>query len=188
MKFTDDTKQVKEFSDGNWFAFGVHKVQIVSIGLDKTDDGKEFVEVEVVGENGEEDKARVWFTTEKAANFSFNVLRQIYVHNAPDDKKDEARDTMDAVKTTDELVEKLQERLLGKECWFTKYLDPTRTYTNKQTGEVKQSVNKNIYGYEPKLHPELMPKEAGTGNAAVDSTFPGAKTADDASGGIPSSW
>src|SRR5437879_4438379 len=147
MKFNDENKAVKEFSDNQWLDFGVHKVQISEIGLGSTDDGKEFVEVGVVGVNGEEDTSRVWFTTDKAANYSFNILRQIYVHNAPENAKDEARDTMDSIKDTDELVEKLQEKLLGGECWFTKYPDPTRTYTAAD-GTIRQSVNKNVYGYE----------------------------------------
>lgn len=186
MKFNDETKAVKEFSDSNRLPFGVSKVQISAIGLDHTDDNKEFVEVEVVGANGEEDSSRLWFTSDKAANFSFNVLRQIYVHNAPEEVKEAARETMDAVKTTEELVEKLQEKLLGGECWFTKYYDPSRTYTT-DSGTFR-SVNRNVFGYEPKLRTDLMPQEAA-GGTAVDKTFPGATPADsDTTGGIPKQW
>lgn len=189
MKFNEDTKQVKEFADSNWFGFGVHKVQIAEIGLGHTDDDKEFVEIGVVGENGEEDTARVWFTTDKAANYSFNVLRQIYVHNAPEDKKDAARDAMDGVKDTEDLVDKLQEKLLGGECWFTKYPDPQRTYQGTD-GQTRPSINKNVYGYEPKLRPELLPKDQQPLNKkALDDMFPGNEKADgDATAGIPKSW
>lgn len=189
MKFNDETKAVKEFSDSNWLGFGVHKVQIAAVGLGTTDSDKEYVEIEVVGENGEEDTARVWFTSDKAANYSFNVLRQIYVHNAPEEKKDAARDTMDACKSTEELVDRLQEKLLGGECWFSKYPDPSRTY-QAADGTTKQSINKNVYGYQPKERPELLPKEdGGTGNSAVDQAFPGASPANgDAAGGIPKQW
>lgn len=186
MKLNDDNKAVKEFNENNWLGFGRHKVQIVAVGLGQTEAGKEYVEIEVVGEKGEEDTARVWFTSDKAANYSFNVLRQIYVHNAPEEKKEAARDTMDACKSTEELVDKLQEKLLGGECWFTKYPDPTRTY-QAADGSVKQSINKNVYGYEPKERPDLLPKEDG--GTAVDKTFPGATPADsDTTGGIPKSW
>ena len=192
MKFTDENKQVKEFSDQNWFGFGVHKVAIVLIELgntnpDEPEKGKEFVEFTVAGENGEEDTARMWFTSDKAANFSFNVCRQIYVHNAPEAAKDAARDTMDAVKDTTELVEKMTEKLIGKECWFTKYPDPTRTYLDSNNN-TRQSINKNVYGYEPKLREDLMPKDGSNGTsdplAGAEKVEPGS----DAAAGIPKNW
>lgn len=189
MKFSEDTKQVKDAPNGNWFGFGVHKVNIGMIELSPADAEKEYIEITVVGDDEEEDTARVWFTSEKAANYSFNVLRGIYVHNAPEAAKDAARETMDAVQDTTEFVAKLNEKLIGGECWFTKYLDPTRTYIAAD-GTTKQSVNKNIYGYEPKLRPALLPKEAPTsGNTTVDAAFPGAqKASNDIAAGIPNTW
>jgi hypothetical protein len=189
-KFTDENKEVKEFNDSNWLGFGVHHVQIATIGLDKTEDGgKEFIEIGVVGENGEEDTARVWFTTDAAINYSFNVLRQIYVHNAPEAKKDAARDAMDRIMSTEELVDELQAKLLGGNCWFTKYPDPSRTYVNA-AGETKPSINKNVYGYEPKPRPDLLPKD--TEELTKDNLaqhFPGSEPATgDAAKDIPEKW
>lgn len=161
MQFTDADKEVKEFNN-NRFTFGVHKVQILNFVLDKTDNGKEFIEVFFVDPNNEEceDSARVWFSTDKATNFSFNILRGIYVHNAPEDKKDAARASFDAVKDTTELVELLKSKLLGKEMWYTKFFDPKRTYQG-QDGQTYRSINKNIFGYQPKEQPELMPQKDG---------------------------
>lgn len=192
MKFTDENKAVKEFSENNWLGFGVHKVQLALFEQGFTDDdpenGKEFVEISVLGPNEEEDTARVWFTTDKAANYSFNVLRQIYVHNAPEDKKDAARDTIDAVKSTEELVAVLNEKLIGGEAWFTKYPDPTRTY-QAADGSTRQSINKNVYGYKPNLREDLMPKDDQVTKSNVDKIFPGNEKVDgDAAGGIPKSW
>lgn len=168
MKFNEDNKTVKEFSSGNWFAYGVHKVHIVLVELGETDASKEYVEVTILGDNEEEDTARVWFTTDKAANYSFNVLRQIYVHNAPEDKKDTARDEMDGVADTKELVDLLQ-KTVGGNCWFTKYPSADRTY-QAQDGTTKRSIDKNIMGYEPQLQADRIPKETeqfnpGTGAA-----------------------
>lgn len=157
MKFTDEDKSVREFSDGNYFDFGVHKVTMGAFTLDTTTSGKEFIEVTVLGENGEEDTARVWFTTPKAANYSFNTFLSICVHNTPEDKREAVRATFDALAGTEELLALLNDKMVGKQCWFTKYYDAERTYTN-QNGDIKRSVNKNITGYEPKLKPELMPQ------------------------------
>lgn len=175
MKFTDENKAVKDFGDSNYFGFGVHKVQIMQFENGGTEEGeKEYIEVTVCDPtDGEKvDTARVWFTTDKAANYSFNTLRQIAVHNALEASKDLARDAVDAVASTDELVALLNDKLIGKECWFTKYYDPSRSYINAQ-GDTKKSVNKNIYGYEPKLREDLMPGKAdaaGTPLGGVDIT------------------
>ena len=170
MKFTDDTKQVKEF-DSKYFAFGVHKVQLVLFELGGTEEGeKEYIEVTVCDpEDGEKtDTARVWFSTENAANYAFNTLRAIAVHNAKDANKDVMKKAIDAVADTEDLVNFLNDKLVGKEAWFTKFYDPNRTYTN-QNGETKRSVNKNIYGYEPADHPELMPSDETSRPASAAS-------------------
>ena len=166
MKFSDDHKAVNEFSD-KYFGYGVHSVQIAEVTLGGTDEGeKEFIEIKVVdpGDLDVEDAARVWFTSDKAINYSFNVLRQIFVHCAPENRKDDARELFDKINSTDDLVAVMQ-KCVGRQCWFTKYPSPDRTYQNAQ-GETKPSVDKNIMGYEPKLKTELMPK---TGPMDVDS-------------------
>lgn len=177
MKFTDEHKTVKEFSDANWFDFGVHKVKIAQIELGETDGGKEYLEFTVIGGNEEEDTARVWFTTDKAINYSINVVRQIYVHNAPEDKKDAAKETFDSVADLEALHKLLNEKLVGGECWFTKYQSPDRTYT-AQDGSVRKSVDKNIMGYEPKPRTDLLAK--------VDDVVD--LNSDDAALNIPKNW
>lgn len=185
MKFTDDTKAVTEFSDNNWFGFGVHEVTIGAIELGTTDKDQEYMEVTVLGDNEEEDTARVWFSSEKAANYSFNVLRQIYVHNAPEKQKDAARDAVDAAKDTTELHELLQ-KLVGKKCWFTKYPSRDRTYIAKD-GSTKKSIDKNIMGYEPKLQADRIPKDDQKED--LNKTFPGAEPATgEAADNIPDDW
>lgn len=189
MKFNDTTKEVREPNSGNYFDYGVHRVQLGLFELGGTGEGeKEYIEVTVIDpEDGERtDTVRLWFSTDKAANYSFNTLRQIAVHNAPEDKKDAARDAMDAVEDTAALEALLNEKLIGGECWYTKYQDPQRTY-QAQDGSTRRSVNKNIYGYEPKLRPELMPKDQDqitTDN--VDKIFPGAE--DVTPKNVPDSW
>lgn len=187
-KFDDEVKEVKEFSDNNWFGFGVHKVKIGLIEHGETESGKEFVEFTVLGENEEEDTARVWFTTQKAANYSFNICRAIYVHNAPEKHKDAARDQFDALEDAEAMVRLMNEKLIGGECWFTKYPSPDRTY-QAQDGTTKRSIDKNVYGYEPRLREDLMPKDEE--KDALNKTFPGNEKVDlnsDAGAAIPDDW
>ena len=191
MQFNDHTREVKEFKN-NYFSPGVHKVQIAGITLDHTQTDKEFIEVNVLGSEGEEDAARVWFTTDKAANYSFNVLRAIFIHNTPETKRDEARALFDKVEDTVALSKMLQS-LLGKECWFTVYPSADRTYTDPQ-GRVKPSFDKNVLGYEPKLDVSRLPKDAN-GIADLDKVnqvMPGAQevpfaSSGDAAGSVPAS-
>jgi hypothetical protein len=80
------------------------------------------------------------------------------VHSAKTDAdKEKARMAVENCKDTDDLSNLINDKCVGAECWVTKYYDPTRTYSNN-AGEVKKSINTNLYGYEPKLKPELMPQ------------------------------
>lgn len=142
------TKEHKEEMGSNYFKPGVHKVKIEKVEFGKTQDDKEFAEFSVVGENGEEGQARVWFTTDKAINFSFNIIRGIFVHNAPENKKDEMRKKVDACKDTNELSV-ICVALSGKECWYSVFENPERTFTGKD-GQLRNSFDRNVYGYEPK--------------------------------------
>jgi hypothetical protein len=147
-KFTDEDKVEKVFNN-NYFGEGIFKVQIVSVKAGETDKGSEYFEFELVGEGGEEGNARVYFT-EKAKPYSFNTIRAIFVHNAVNDAaKEKTRKAIDAVKDTDELL-KLCEALRGKECWLL--VEKTgEKYTSKSNGREYDQLNKNIYGYEPKM-------------------------------------
>lgn len=184
--------EAKEF-EGNsksYLDFGVHEVQIMLVESGQTDSGTDYLEFTVVGKNEEEERARLWLT-DKSEKYTFATLKSIYTHCAPEDKKDSARDELDACKDYDEVVELFNKRCIGKQIWFTKYQDPERTYVN-QAGETKRSVNTNVYGYEPKLREDLLPKRDTVHEVSdqdiknVGKTFPGAKK--DVSKGIPDDW
>lgn len=182
MIFADDDKQVKEFSER--IPFGVTKVQLMLAESSPEGAEKEYIDIHVTTAEGLEDRARLWFTG-GATNISFNTLRQIIVHGAQgDDQKAKARDAVDACADTDELVALINEKCIGGECWVTKYYDPSRTYENS-AGETKRSINTNIYGYEPKLKPELMPQKSGADlfHEAATKVMPGSKEVPFASDG-----
>jgi len=142
--FNDDTKK----PIGRYFTEGVHKVTIQLVEADKTQDGKEFFEFSLLGEEGEEGTARVYWT-EKASPYSFNTVRDIFVHNTPEAKKQAIRDKVDATSNTDELLKLCATNLIDKECWFK--VEKTGTQYTNANGELKDSYNKNIYGYEVKM-------------------------------------
>jgi hypothetical protein len=176
-KFNDDEKKVQEFAER--MPFGVSKVQLVFAEADHTEAGKEFIKLTVANEAGIEDSAMLWFVG-GAANISFNTLRQIAVHSGKDEaQKQKIGEAIDAVEDTESLCALFNEKLIGAELWFTKYYDPKRTYQNS-AGYTKKSINNNVYGYEPKLKPELMPQDEsqGSGNQALDDLTAGGESVD----------
>lgn len=169
-KFTDTVKEEKSF---NYFEQGVHKVQISSVEFGFDDEGKEYCDVTVVDpDNGEKtDSVRLWFHTEGSQAFSFSTLRAIFVHNAPEDKKDGVRENFNTkINGTEDLEAACKKMLPGKEAWFSIYESETRTYTDKN-GTVRKSYDKNITGYEPKAKP-VAPKTVtvGEGDAKIEGT------------------
>lgn len=149
VKFGEDTKKQL----GNYFGEGTHKVTITKIEQGKTQDEKEYFEFTVEGENGEEGTARV-FWTEKAQQYSFNSIRDIFVHNTPEKNREAVRAAVDNTTDTDELFKLCQQTLIGKEAWYV-VQKTDRTYTNA-AGELKYSYNRNLYGYE--YHPKPAQK------------------------------
>lgn len=157
--FNDTHKQ----EQGAYFPEGIHKVTILGIEGGTNENGKEYIDFIVGGANGEEGSAKMWFTSDKAIAFTFNSVRNIFVHNATKGKEEAAKELVNKVKNSEELVELCNKALIGKEAWYTVEMSDY-TYTN-QAGELKHGYNRNITGYEPK------PKQSG--NTAVDSTFGG---------------
>jgi hypothetical protein len=175
VKFSDDDKKVSEFSGNKYFEEGVHPVKISTVDLDKTKDGKEFIAFGVVdsmdADNEHEDEVRFWFSSPGAINFSFNRIREIFVHNSPEDKKDDTRKKFDAITDTEKLEEACRKVLIGKEAWLSVVQNPNRTYQNS-AGETKNSFDKNLTGYVP------TPKKL-SGDAPADNTKPITVTDDD---------
>jgi len=174
--FSEEDKEIREFNQQ--LPFGITKVQVIGATAEVNDNGKEFIEVGVVDENGVEDSVLFWFVG-GARNISFNTLRDIIVHNVESEEgKQKARDFVDKTRDISDLAQILADRTAGGEAWFTKYYDAKgRTFTN-EFGTFK-SVNKSLLGYEPKLRPELMPKP-GDDNAEITKdnvaeTFPDAE-------------
>lgn len=145
---TFNKEHKEEMGGGKYFEQGIHKVNIGMITAGKTDDGKEYFDVTVLGPNEEEGVSRLWFHTDGAMKYSFNTLRNIFVHNAPESKKDDVRKGVDGIKDTDELLKKCVTMLIGKECWYSVYENRDRKFVGND-GQERYSFDRNIYGYEP---------------------------------------
>lgn len=185
-KFQTGDKDVAERKE--YLPFGINKARFVGATASETEAGKDYIEIAVATEAGIEDSARVWFVG-KAAPYSFQTVQQIIVHSVKSDSdKEKARQAVEACNDSDELADLLNKKCVGAEVWVTKYYDPSRTYTNAN-GELKKSVNTNIYGYAPKLKPELMPQETdNTVAGAVKQANAVAAEALSGSANIPSEW
>ena len=138
-----------DFSDRNFFEFGIHEVTIEGAVLESLDDGREYIEIGVRGDNGESDTVRLFLSTEKAIKFHLRTLQAICVHNAKSEAdKDKVRNAFIG-KIDDKKIRTILDKMEGYRAWFQVEQDPARTYTNA-SGEERPSLDKNIYGYQPR--------------------------------------
>lgn len=141
---------------GKYFDTGVHKVAIRLFEFDTDEKDREYVDVSVTDPETEEKEAtvRFWFHTDGAIKYSFNMLRDIFVHNAEDNKKDEVRAKFDALPNTTELEKACAKMLIGKEA-FLRVSKSDRTYESQ--GKIKNSYDRELYGHEVEPIEETAP-------------------------------
>ena len=150
VKVTMTDEDLATRTGGNYFSEGVHEVLIQKAERGVTDSGKEYAEITVLGHDDEVGTARLWFSTEKAGKYALSILSGIAVHNRKDDAaKEKARATFKAITDTDEVDDKFLARFKEMDAWFM-VQQSDRTYQNAE-GETKNSYDRNIYGYEPKM-------------------------------------
>lgn len=181
-QFNDEDKEANDRTER--IPFGISEVQFVGATAGETEAGKDYIEVTVTDKNGVEDNARVWFVG-GAAKYSFDTLRNIVVHIAKNDAdKEKARMAVESCVDNEALADLMNEKCVGGQLWFTKYYNPSRTYTGTD-GQTRRSVDNSVYGYEPKLKSELMPDAVD----AVQQVMPGAtEVKGDAAGNVPKAW
>ena len=142
----------EDLVEQNFFREGVHEVIITSAEFFETDDKKIYLELGIMGSNDEQDTARLYFT-DGAKKISIDTIRKILVHNAPDDEtKDKIREAYKKITNLAQL-NPFALRLVDKQAWL-KIEKSDKT----ETGEIKHSYNRNIYGFEPKM--KAVPSES----------------------------
>lgn len=149
----------EDLVEQNFFREGVHEVIITSAEFFETDDQKIYLELGIMGSNDEQDTVRLYFT-DGAKKISLDTIRKILVHNAPDEEtKGKIREAYKKITNLAQL-NPFALRLIDKQAWL-KIEKSDKTYTSKETGEIKHSYNRNIYGFEPKMK-KVTPSESKT--------------------------
>ena len=136
----------EETKESGYFEFGVHEVKIAKTKIDKHDN-KPYAEIFVENDSAE-DRARLWLHTPETRRISIDTVRRILVHNQEDENiKQKIREKIQQIKNLADFAV-LLEKTVGCTAWFKVSEDEERTY--KKDGKVKKSINRRIYGYEPK--------------------------------------
>ena len=136
----------EETKESGYFEFGVHEVKIAKTKIDKHDN-KPYAEIFVENDSAE-DRARLWLHTPDTRRISIDTVRRILVHNQEDENiKQKIREKIQQIKNLADFAA-LLEKTVGCTAWFKVSEDEDRTY--EKDGKVKKSINRRIYGYEPK--------------------------------------
>ena len=156
----------------NYLGIGVHEVQVTSVELTKAKTGTLGIRFNVENADGRSD-ATMWLS-EAALPYTIENVSRLFVHNAPDDKKADARQHMANINSAKALFDTVTEALKARAKLkkpFMVYLSIAedksgRTYTDKN-GEEKPSLTRNLLSYRPKETPVQT----------VAKTLPGAEPA-----------
>ena len=136
----------EETRENTYFEFGTHEVTISKVKIGKHED-KPFADISVENDSAE-DRARLWLHTPDTRRISIDTVRKILIHNqADEDIKQKIREKFQQIKNLADFVA-LLEKTVGCAAWFKVSEDETRSY--EKNGEVKKSINRRIYGYQPK--------------------------------------
>lgn len=147
--FTDEDKI--ERTGGKYFDEGIHEVRVGLVEFGFTNDKREYCDIEVMGmENDDERTAKVrfWFHTAGAKGYSFGAIRNMFVHNASEAKKEATRTRYNAIKNTEELEAAMQKVLVGDNAQVWLRVTQDGTYKNGN-GDDKPSYDRELFGYNP---------------------------------------
>lgn len=136
----------EEIRETTYFEFGTHEIVISKVKIDKHED-KPFAEIFVENDSAE-DRARLWLHTPDTRRISIDTVRKILIHNQENEEiKQKIREKFQQIKNLADFAA-LLEKTVGCAAWFKVSEDETRSY--EKNGEVKKSINRRIYGYQPK--------------------------------------
>ena len=139
----------------NYLGIGIHEVTVTGVELVQAKTGTMGMKFLVENADGKSDVS-MWLS-EGALPYTIENVSRLMVHNANEDKKDEARNFMSNIVSAKNLFETVQMTLAEREKSkkpFVAFLSIREdrngaTYTNKD-GEEKPSLERNLLSYKPK--------------------------------------
>lgn len=160
---------LKADSGQKWLGLGIHDVTVTAVELVQAKTGTMGMKFIVENEDGKAEVS-MWLS-EAALPYTIENVSRLVVHNAPEDKKDAARNFMSNIASAKELFNTITETISA--CKKTKkpfvcYLSIREakngsTYTDKN-GEQKPSLERNLLSYKPNATPaQTVVKAMGGG-------------------------
>lgn len=147
---------------GSYLGLGVHEVFIQSAELVKANSGTLGLRFNVESPDGKSD-ATFWLS-EAALPYTIENVSRLVVHNTPEKDKDAARQYMANVVSAKEVVDIAKKKLIDGVAYLSIRESKTQTYTDKNTGEIKPSLERNLLSWRPKETPtQSVVKEMGGG-------------------------
>lgn len=139
----------------NYLGIGIHDVTVTSVELTQAKTGTLGMKFLVENADGKSD-VTMWLS-ENALPYTIENVSRLLVHNAAEDKKDEARNFMSNIVSAKDLFnavsETLKTRAQNKKPFVAvlsiREDQSGRTYTNAN-GETKPSLTRNLLSYRPK--------------------------------------
>lgn len=180
VKVADDAAEkmkeniLKDRGGANYLGIGIHDVEVTSVELTKAKTGTLGIRFNVENADGRSD-VTMWLS-EAALPYTIENVSRLFVHNAPEDKKADARQHMANINSAKSLFDTVVEALKAREKLKKPFVGVLsisedksgRTYTDKD-GNEKPSLVRNLLSYRPKETPVQ----------SVAKTVPGAAPATD---------
>lgn len=139
---------VNDRGSSNYLGLGVHEVFIQKIELVKANSGTLGMRFDVENADGKND-ATFWLS-EAALPYTIENVSRIVVHNTPEADKEKARNYLSNITSAKEIFNVAKEKLIDGVCYLSVKESKTQTYTDKNTGEIKPSLEKNLTSWKPK--------------------------------------
>lgn len=149
----------------SYLGLGVHDVFINSIELIKANSGTLGAQFNVESEDGL--GRHTFWLSEAALPYTIENISRLVVHNTPEDKKEAARTFMSNIVSAKEVLNVAKEKLIGGVAHLSIKESKTQTYTDKNTGEIKPSLETSLTAWRPKEDTQQAAAKAVGGGTPV---------------------
>ena len=174
----DAAAKMKEniMKDNNtqWLGLGVHEVSVDKVDLTRAKSGTLGMKFTVSNADGQSE-VTMWLS-QAALPYTIENCSRLVVHNAEQDKKDEARNFMSNILSAKDLFNTMtnmleQRKKANKEfaCWLSVRESKTQTYVNKK-GEEVPSIERSLLSYKLKEEAKTVATNMVNSSEAIDTS------------------